>query len=155
MIKYAKIINHETKECQVGIGTNVKFYQSIGMVEMDVEQAYNGQWYVAGYAPEKPLPTIEEMQASTREVRDLLLSKTDKYVLSDFPITDADLNLMKKYRTYLRDYTNDENWWLVPPLDYDGWNELRIGLEAQQSEQKTQEEEQCAELPVDNTQENM
>jgi hypothetical protein len=69
MKKYAKIVNEETKECQVGTGTNVKFYQSIGMVEMDVEQAYNGQWYVAGYAPEKPEPTIEEKNEAIRQTR--------------------------------------------------------------------------------------
>lgn len=54
MTKYAKIINDETKEVQVGLGTNTAFYQKIGMTEMDVEQAYNGSWYVAGYAPEEP-----------------------------------------------------------------------------------------------------
>lgn len=54
MTKYAKVINEETKECQVGIGTNTAFYQKIGMTEMDVEQAYNGSWYMAGYAPEEP-----------------------------------------------------------------------------------------------------
>jgi hypothetical protein len=69
MIKYAKIINQETKECQVGTGTNSKFYQSIGMVEMDVEQAYNGQWYVAGYAPVQPEPTIEEKNEVIRQTR--------------------------------------------------------------------------------------
>lgn len=69
MIKYAKIINQETKECQVGTGTNSKFYQSIGMVEMDVEQAYNGQWYVAGYAPVQPEPTIEEKNEAIRQTR--------------------------------------------------------------------------------------
>ena len=53
MIKYAKIINHETKLCEVGTGTNAEFYKSIGMTEMDVEQAYNGQWYLEGYAPVK------------------------------------------------------------------------------------------------------
>lgn len=57
MLKYAKITNEETKECSVGVGTNSDFYKSIGMTEMDVEQAYNGNWYVAGYAPEKPAPT--------------------------------------------------------------------------------------------------
>ena len=60
MIKYAKVINEETKECQVGLGTNETFYRSIGMVEMDVEQAYNGVWYVKGYAPEKPEPSKDE-----------------------------------------------------------------------------------------------
>lgn len=61
MLKYAKIINHETKLCEVGTGTNAKFYQSIGMTEMDVEQAYNGQWYLRGCAPEKPAPTVDEI----------------------------------------------------------------------------------------------
>lgn len=61
MLKYAKIENEETKQCSVGLGTNTDFYKSIGMVEMDVEQAYNGEWYVAGYAPEKPVTTKEEV----------------------------------------------------------------------------------------------
>ena len=69
MIKYAKIVNETTKECQVGTGTNSKFYQSIGMVEMDVEQAYNGQWYVSGYAPVQPEPTIEEKNEAIRQTR--------------------------------------------------------------------------------------
>jgi hypothetical protein len=51
---FAKIINEETKQCEVGVGTNAEFYKSIGMSEMEVEQAYNGVWYVAGYAPEEP-----------------------------------------------------------------------------------------------------
>lgn len=66
MKKYAKIINEETKACEVGIGTNSAFYQSIGMVEMEVEQAYDGNWYVKGFAPEKPIPTYEEVR-QTRE----------------------------------------------------------------------------------------
>lgn len=60
MKKYAKIINEQTKQCEVGLGTDNAFYQSIGMTEMDVEQAYDGCWYVEGYAPEKPAPTKEE-----------------------------------------------------------------------------------------------
>lgn len=62
MKKYAKIINEETKACNVGLGTNSKFYKSIGMTEMEVEEAYNGSWYVEGYAPEKPIPTDEEIR---------------------------------------------------------------------------------------------
>ena len=66
MLKYAKIINEETKLCEVGLGTNAEFYKSIGMIEMDVEQAYNGSWYVKGYAPEK---TIEELNEDIRRQR--------------------------------------------------------------------------------------
>ena len=60
MKKYAKIINEETKQCDVGLGTNAEFYKSIGMVETDVEQAYNGNWYLAKYVPEKPEPSYTE-----------------------------------------------------------------------------------------------
>ena len=31
----------------------------MGAVEMDVDQGYDGQWYVAGYAPVKPQELIE------------------------------------------------------------------------------------------------
>lgn len=57
---YAKVVDEETKRCEVGLGTNGKFYQSIGMSEMEVEQAYNGVWYVKGYAPEKPESVIKQ-----------------------------------------------------------------------------------------------
>ena len=64
---YAKIVNEETKVCEVGIGTNTDFYKSIGMSEMEVEQAYNGAWYLKGYAPEKP---TEQKAAEARAERD-------------------------------------------------------------------------------------
>lgn len=69
MLKYAKITNEETKECEVGSGTNSEFYKSIGMTEMDVEQAWDGSWYVAGYAPEKPAPTHDEVSKMREEYR--------------------------------------------------------------------------------------
>ncbi len=59
MFKFAKIVNHETKLCEVGTGTNAKFYQSIGMAEQEVEQAYNGKWYLKGYAPQKSLEALK------------------------------------------------------------------------------------------------
>jgi len=109
MLKYAKVINEETKQCAVGFedpdkvfeekvipeetheevipaeydeeGNVVKpeevktivdeeehtivitygdYYKSCGMEEMEIEQAYSGQWYVQGYAPEQPAPTHDE-----------------------------------------------------------------------------------------------
>ena len=67
MKKYAKVVNEETKLCEVGVGTNTSFYASIGMTEMEVEQAYNGQWYLKGYAPAKPEPTLEEQVSSLEQ----------------------------------------------------------------------------------------
>lgn len=82
MIKYSKIVNEETKEVSVGLGTDIEFYQSIGMEEMEVEQAWNGNWYVKGYAPEKPEPSTEEQVRAkeaetglTRALRELVLAE--------------------------------------------------------------------------------
>lgn len=61
MKKYAQIIDKKTKTVSIGIGTNTEFYVSIGMMEMEVEEGYDGQWYLKGYAP-KYEPTPEEIQ---------------------------------------------------------------------------------------------
>ena len=69
MLKYAKIINEETKEVQIGVGVNDEYYASIGMTEMEVEQAYTGLWYLNGYDPQKPEPTPKEIiQAQINEL---------------------------------------------------------------------------------------
>lgn len=71
MKKYAKIINEETKQCEVGLGTNSEFYASLGMKKQEVEQSYTGEWYLAGYAPKKPLSEIkEEKRAEINSARD-------------------------------------------------------------------------------------
>ena len=64
MIKYAKVINETTKACLVGLGDNDVFYQTQGFQKMDVELAYNGNWYLTGYAPAEPEKTyIQKRQA--------------------------------------------------------------------------------------------
>ena len=82
MITYAQIVDEQTKLVVVGTGTDSAYYQSIGMMQMDVEQAYNGAWYVKGYAPSKPEPTTaEQVQALeyatglTRAIRELVLAE--------------------------------------------------------------------------------
>ena len=60
MKKYAIIIDEDTKVCEVGLGDNVEFYKSLGFEEMEVEQAYDGGWYVLGYAPQKPLEAYKK-----------------------------------------------------------------------------------------------
>lgn len=123
MLKYAKIINEQTKQCDVGLGTNVKFYKSIGMVEMDVEQAYNGLWYLKGYAPKQP---VEEKQEQVREVRNsYLIQYVDPYQLIlrwEALSEDQKIDIIN-YRQYLLDYTKEENWWEQNPLTLDEWKE--------------------------------
>ena len=101
MKKYAKVVNEETKACEVGLGTNVAFYQSIGMTEMEVEQAYDGSWYLQGYAPEKPAKEtaqekIEELKAE--------LGKTD-YIDNKFieAIVKNDMILLDTLKVKYKD----------------------------------------------------
>ena len=123
MKKYAKIINEETKACEVGLGTNSAFYQSIGMTEMEVEQDYAGNWYLAGYVPEKP---VEEMQAEVRAVRNNYLEKyvDPKQLVMVWNSLSADeKKLYADYRTYLLDYTEVEDWYLQNPMTLDEWKQ--------------------------------
>lgn len=89
MIKYAKVINQETKQCDVGLGTNTEYYTKLGMTEQEVEQAYNGNWYLVDYAPTKPEPTLQERLEQlekeyqmNRWQREAILSPNSPY--SDF-----------------------------------------------------------------------
>lgn len=57
----------ETKVCALATGTDREFYLSHGYEDLDVEQAYNGSWYVRGYAPQ---PTIDEQNEQIRQQRE-------------------------------------------------------------------------------------
>ena len=43
---FSKVINEETKEVQVGFGDNKEYFESLGMTEQDVEQAWDGNWSI-------------------------------------------------------------------------------------------------------------
>lgn len=83
MKKYAKIINEGTKLCDVGLGNDIDFYKSLGMTELDVEQAYNGSWYIEGYAPEEPLEhkllRLESEYQMNRWQREAILAEDSPY----------------------------------------------------------------------------
>ena len=48
--KYAKIIDETSKRVEVGIGSNIEYYKSLGYSLMEVEQGADGLYYVKGYA---------------------------------------------------------------------------------------------------------
>lgn len=76
MIKYAKITNEQTGLCEVGIGTNAEFYQSIGMTELDVQQSdIDNAWYLTEKCPMK---TDEQKAKEERDRIDALcLTRSD------------------------------------------------------------------------------
>lgn len=70
MLKFAKIINSETKEVSVGNG-NSSLLISWGYTKQEVEEDYLGNWYLIGYAPKKPLNENKaEKRAEINEARD-------------------------------------------------------------------------------------
>ena len=114
MLKYAKIQNEETKVVSVGVGTEEEFYKSIGMELMDVEEAYNGQWYLKGFAPQQPKEELEaQLQVTmTDAVQSALdnFAKTRGYdgimsACSYSNSTDAQFKLEADYCIQLRDTT--------------------------------------------------
>lgn len=89
----AKIIDELTHKVIVGAGENTQYYISIGMTEMEVEQSYNGSWYVKGFAPVKPAPTEEEQRANrerayTQEVDKLHSQKQRRTILGTWTEED-------------------------------------------------------------------
>ena len=100
MLKYAKIIDEETKEVQIGVGVNDEYYASIGMTEMEVEQAYTGLWYLKGYAPIKPEPTIQdkilelESQITARNLRSAIFG--DEYAIEKIRAIEAEIEELRK-----------------------------------------------------------
>ena len=69
-----------------------------------IRELTNSEMYKKGLLSEETFAAIK------RNERDFLLSKTDKYLLPDFPITEEKLNKVKAYRQYLRDLPQNENF---------------------------------------------
>lgn len=67
---------------------------------------------------EEPEIDIEAVRKEfLKNKRNLILAETDKYLLSDFPITPEQLIIVKEYRQALRDFTNN-NYILPDRIDF-------------------------------------
>ena len=53
------------------------------------------------------IPNNEHFLKRARNIRNELLNRTDKYVLSDYPITLQEQMQIKDYRKELRDFINN------------------------------------------------
>lgn len=129
MKNWVKVVDEEKKLCIVGGGTDTEFYKKDGFIFAEIETAWNGAFYLKGYAPEKP---IEVKQAEVRADRDNKLNgifwRIERYQTqreAALETTDAkdiysDLLL---YLQYLRDYPDNkkEEWWEKNALDFDEW----------------------------------
>lgn len=76
MIKYAKVTNKETGLCEVGLGSNGKFYQSIGMAQLDVQQSdVDNNWYLTELCPMKT--NKQKAQEERERIKELSMTRSD------------------------------------------------------------------------------
>ena len=68
---------------------------------------------------------IEQKKAEVRSVRNRYLEQTDKFMITDYPITDDERELYKQYRVYLRTYPETTDWYLSNPKTIDEWKSLQ------------------------------
>ncbi len=71
MLKRIKYVNEETKQVLTMSKSSTESWAVQNGYSADLydcEQAYNGEWYITGYAPVEPTPTDEEQkQARSNE----------------------------------------------------------------------------------------
>ena len=66
---------------------------------------------------------IEQKKAEVRSVRNQYLEQTDKFMISDYPITSTQKTKYKQYRAYLRDYPDSsEDWFEHEPMSFSEWS---------------------------------
>lgn len=57
---YCKYDKNSKKCLMVGAGTDTHYYAKIGMTDEEVEQAYDGSYWLKGYAPSQPLDELKK-----------------------------------------------------------------------------------------------
>lgn len=114
-----KILKSELEEKQEEYTEVSKWCNESGKYTIEDD----GTYYKVVAIPEPTPPSEDELKAQVRAVRDSYLLATDYTQLPDAPFTSEEKQQYAQYRQYLRDYTEDENWWLQNPLDFDSWKE--------------------------------
>ncbi len=127
-----KDIDFETKEVKtIFNGSDTTFAMAHGFTDENVELAYNGKYYLNGYAP-----TISDdiIAAQVRELRNSYLQETDFTQISDAPFSDSERNLYSEYRQYLRDLPQSESFPKVEVLTFETWQESKndVGVKDEQ-----------------------
>ena len=71
-----------------------------------------------------PEPNGEEKREKVRFNRDQYLRETDKYMLSDYPVSEEEREKYRAYRRYLRDYPETAEWFDKEPTTFEKWKEI-------------------------------
>ena len=77
---------------------------------------------------------IEQRKEQVRAVRNGYLEQTDKFMITDYPITDDERELYRQYREYLRTYPECRDWYKANPKTYEEWYALYLEADKLQTE---------------------
>lgn len=132
---YAKIDNSQTHTVSIGTGTNHAFYKSIGMELMDVEQGYDGNWYMAGHAPKQPISELRTVALSRID------NTTSAAILAGFEYTIDNETLHFSYDSFdQQNFADTANGALLALQNVEGipttvtWNGYRNHTKEQKGE---------------------
>ena len=117
---YCKYDN-ETKKClEVGTGTNTEFYKSIGMIDMEVEQAYDGSYWLKGYAPTQPIEEVRQAKLSDLSAQALAFEENvNKDMLFVSSVGGYRINGDRRTRSNLEDLITYSTTDAIQLRDYD------------------------------------
>ena len=102
MLKFVQIIDSKTKAVAISEGTNVAYYQKIGMQQKEVEYCeWNKTWYLKGYAPVEPELSTEEQIEQYKTMLKIIDEKSIR------PLREIRLGKdIKKNKEILEEYEN-------------------------------------------------
>ena len=104
-------------------------------VEEDSEHSISDYLQVNGeYVLTSSAEAIEQRKEEVRAVRNQYLEQTDKYMITDYPISDEERELYRQYRTYLRTYPECRDWYKANPKTYEEWYALYLEADKLQTE---------------------
>ena len=110
----------------VGVSENEPVLLDNYEVQEDTEHSISDYLQVNGeYVLTSSDEAIEQKKAEVRAVRNQYLEQTDKYMITDYPITDDERELYKQYREYLRTYPECRDWYKANPKTYEEWKSLQ------------------------------
>lgn len=99
------IYDKETKAVtQYAVGTDTKYFKSLGMTDEEVEQDYKGQLWLKDYAPNRPQEEIdlEQTQSKLNTLNQQLSELKENYVSAILSGNDdVALQIQEQYRTLL------------------------------------------------------
>ena len=97
--------------------TILRIYKSLGENLKEDERIYEED-----YIPKVKTPNIEEEKKMFLKLKiNGFLSSTDKYFSNNAPLYKNDIEKLKKYRNYLYQFTEENEWWKKELIEFDTW----------------------------------